>query len=622
MTSGSDRTSAPRRRRSWPLALAFAVLGVAVTASGALLWQNTIEQDRARRVDDGVAASIDAATTGLTKLSRDVHESVRLFSVRNPDRGVLFDWTKRFITAQTETPGMSALLYVQRVTDAELPAFTAAFQKEIGAPTALLGVKPGEVHEIIARGQPTQVLGVDLRIAAEVQSTLDDASAATGAIVTLAGKTVTDFLPVAKQGEAFVIGLAERDDAGNVIAWGLATFSGPGITFVAHRQMPAAYGLSIEMTMDGKTVLIGSAAATGPVGPEVVRNLTIAGLDTPVTVRVTPTRSPADRFLSSGPTGLLVSGVVVTLLLAGLLFVMVGSRSRALVMVDTAVAGLSASERRLASLVDHSADAVAIVDHELIVRFITPAVERLLGLAVADVEGRRLNLALPFDEVNALCDEMLMLPPMDTLSSERALMRSDGADVTAEVTARNLVDDPAVKGYVLTIHDMTDRKLYEELLHHQAAHDPLTGLPNRTRLPVVAESAREAAARRDGTYAVLYVDLDRFKDVNDDHGHGVGDEVLRVVGSRLGGAVRPVDTVFRVGGDEFVVICPGADEAIGRLVATRIEAAISEPMTVLDLDLAVGASIGVVVGGPDDDPDLLVLAADRAMYGEKALRRV
>jgi diguanylate cyclase (GGDEF)-like protein/PAS domain S-box-containing protein len=426
---------------------------------------------------------------------------------------------------------------------------------------------------------------------------------------------------VAKPGDAFVIGLAERDSEGNVIAWGLATFSGPGVTFVAHRQMPAAYGLSIEMTIAGETVVIGSAPATGPVGPAVVRNLTIEGLDTPVTVRVTPTKSVVDPFLSPGPTGLLVSGIVVTLLLAGLLFVMVGSRSRALVMVDTAVAGLSASERRLASLVDHSADAVAIVDHELIVRFITPAVERLLGLAVADVEGRRLNLALPFEEVNALCAEMLMLPPRDTLSSERVLMRADGADVTAEVTARNLVDDPAVNGYVLTIHDMTDRKLYEELLHHQAAHDPLTGLANRSRLPVVAESAREAAARRDGTYAVLYVDLDRFKDVNDDHGHGVGDEVLRVVGSRLGRAVRPIDTVFRVGGDEFVVICPGADEAIGRRVAARIESAIGEPLNVMDLDLSIGASIGVVVGGPEDDPDQLVLAADRAMYSEKALRR-
>jgi diguanylate cyclase (GGDEF)-like protein len=173
---------------------------------------------------------------------------------------------------------------------------------------------------------------------------------------------------------------------------------------------------------------------------------------------------------------------------------------------------------------------------------------------------------------------------------------------------------------VLTIHDMTDRKLYEELLHHQAAHDPLTGLPNRSRLPVVTEVARDAASRRDGTYAVLYVDLDRFKEVNDDHGHGVGDEVLRVVASRLGRAVRPVDTVFRVGGDEFVVICPGADESMGRRVADRIEQSINEPIAVTGMDLSVGASIGVVVGNADDDPELLVLAADRAMYSEKSLR--
>jgi diguanylate cyclase (GGDEF)-like protein/PAS domain S-box-containing protein len=619
--SGRGRTSAPPRRRSWPLALVFALLGTAASAGGALHWQHSIEQARVRLVDAGVAASVDAVTTSLTNLSRESHDSVEFFSPRNVNRGTLFDWSTRYVAAQTQTPGMSALLYVQNVNDADLAAFTEAFHAEVGTQVTLI-VIPGPVHEIIARGQPTQALGVDLLIAPTVQPLLDVASAAlTGAVIESAPKQVTDFLPVATPGEAFVIGLADRDAAGNVIGWGVASFSGPGVILVAHRQMPAAYGISVEANISGEIVVIGSVPATGAAGPEVVRQLHIEGLETAVTLRVTPPLIVNDRFLSAGPTGLLVSGVAVALLLAGLLLVIVGSRSKALAMVDEAVAGLSASERRLASLVDHSADAVAIIDHELIVRFITPAVERLLGLEVTDVEGRRLNFALPFEDANVLCEELLALPGGATLSSERVLMRADGADITAEVTARNLVADAAVAGYVLTIHDMTDRKLYEQLLHHQAAHDPLTGLPNRSRLPSVADSAREAAHRRDGTYAVLYVDLDRFKEVNDDHGHGVGDEVLRVVASRLGRAIRPVDTVFRVGGDEFVVICPGANETIGRRVADRVENAINELIVVTGLDLSIGASIGVVVGRPEDDPELLVLSADRAMYREKSLRR-
>jgi diguanylate cyclase (GGDEF)-like protein/PAS domain S-box-containing protein len=596
-------------------------VGTAASTAGALLWQGSIEHARVRQRDDGVAASVSAVTKSLTNLSHDVKDSVDFFSTRNPDRLTSFEWSSRYIAAQTETPGMSALLYVQKVTDAEIPAFLETIHKEVSPSVVLLGVVPGEVHEIIARGQPAQVLGVDVRIAPEVQPLLDTASATAGAVILKPPKLVTDALPVAKPGEAFVLGRADHDAAGNVIGWGLATFSGPGLTLLAHREMPAAYGISIESTLDGQTVAIGSVAASGPTGPDVVRVLDIDGVDTPLRLRVTPTLIVHDRLLASGPAGLLFSGVAVTLLLAGLLLVIVGSRSKALTMVDEAVAGLSASEGRLASLVDHSADAVAIIDSELIVRFITPAVERLLGVAVGEVVGRRLNFALPFEDANVLCEELLALPDGATLSSERVLMRADGADVTAEVTARNLVADPAVCGYVLTIHDMTDRKLYEQLLHHQAAHDPLTGLPNRSRLPAVAESARDAAHRRDGTYAVLYVDLDRFKEVNDDHGHGVGDEVLRVVASRLGRAVRPVDTVFRVGGDEFVVICPGANETSGRRVADRIEAAINEPIAVTGLDLSVGASIGVVVGRPEDDLELLVLSADRAMYREKSLRR-
>ncbi len=152
----------------------------------------------------------------------------------------------------------------------------------------------------------------------------------------------------------------------------------------------------------------------------------------------------------------------------------------------------------------------------------------------------------------------------------------------------------------------------------QARHDPLTRLPNRAAL-IERLGVAIACARRDGALlAVLFIDLDGFKAVNDAHGHGTGDAVLRAVAARLAEHVRPQDTVARFGGDEFVVLCEDlTDEAGAQVIATRLATALAEPIIVGPARIRIGASIGLTVGSGRSRTSQLLRDADAAMYAAK-----
>ena len=156
----------------------------------------------------------------------------------------------------------------------------------------------------------------------------------------------------------------------------------------------------------------------------------------------------------------------------------------------------------------------------------------------------------------------------------------------------------------------------EDRMRHDALHDPLTGLANRTLLRDRLDHALAQSEREHGETGVLFVDLDNFKQVNDDHGHRVGDELLAALGGRLQAAVRPADTVARVGGDEFIVVYEHADAAGALALADRLEAAIAEAVEVSGVVHRLSASIGIALGR--DDADALIRDADAAVYRAKA----
>lgn len=159
----------------------------------------------------------------------------------------------------------------------------------------------------------------------------------------------------------------------------------------------------------------------------------------------------------------------------------------------------------------------------------------------------------------------------------------------------------------------------EERMRHEAVHDPLTGLANRTLLRDRLEHALARSERETGATAVLFVDLDNFKQVNDAHGHAAGDATLVELARRLQTAVRPGDTIARLGGDEFVALCEDVSEASALAVGERLLEAIRLPFTAAGVEHHLSASIGIALG--HSDPDALLADADAASYRAKAAGR-
>jgi diguanylate cyclase (GGDEF)-like protein/PAS domain S-box-containing protein len=174
------------------------------------------------------------------------------------------------------------------------------------------------------------------------------------------------------------------------------------------------------------------------------------------------------------------------------------------------------------------------------------------------------------------------------------------------------------------MQDITERRKAEERLAHQALHDPLTGIPNRILFSDRMMTAR-ARLRRDpgGALAILYLDLDGLKTINDSLGHDAGDRLLSEVSARLAAVIRPSDTLARIGGDEFAVLCEGVDERTALAIAERLSAAVRQPITARRGEpLRVSVSIGIVLtSDPNRDTETLLAQADEAMYAAKQSRR-
>jgi len=274
-------------------------------------------------------------------------------------------------------------------------------------------------------------------------------------------------------------------------------------------------------------------------------------------------------------------------------------------------------------VIRHTSEAMLVTDAEERIITVNPAFERITGYAAAEVIGKTPAILRSGRHDAAFYDAMwVQLQRVGEWQGEIWDRRKSG-EIYPKYLSINAVredDEQAPTHYVAIFTDISERKAQEARIEFLAHHDPLTGLPNRAALEAYLEGALAMARRHQTQVAVLFVDLDNFKTINDSLGHQAGDELLCEVASRLQGACRESDRVARLGGDEFVIILEGIRQAEAIAgVAEKILEAVNAPYQIGDRELHTSPSIGISVY-PIDGPDTATLMrnADTAMYYAKA----
>jgi diguanylate cyclase (GGDEF)-like protein/PAS domain S-box-containing protein len=285
-----------------------------------------------------------------------------------------------------------------------------------------------------------------------------------------------------------------------------------------------------------------------------------------------------------------------------------------------AEAALRESERRYRTMVETSQEGIWLLDRTDVVTFANQRMAELLGHEVSDLIGRPVFEFLDEDGARVARAQLERRRAGHVGRYENRLLARDGTEVWVLISGAPLWGpEGEYAGSLAMIADITERKALEDRLVHQATHDALTGLPNRALFNDRLAHALARRQRHSGDVAVLLIDLDDFKKINDAFGHGTGDTVLTAVAERLASAVRTEDTLARLGGDEFVVVCEDVvDPAAVVAVADRLLASLAAaPIPVGDGTMRVTASIGIAVAQPDDDASTLMRHVDVAMYTAK-----
>ncbi|MBM3677530.1 MAG: EAL domain-containing protein [Actinobacteria bacterium] len=276
------------------------------------------------------------------------------------------------------------------------------------------------------------------------------------------------------------------------------------------------------------------------------------------------------------------------------------------------------SQERFRSLVQRSRDVISILEEDGTIRFVAPSVLDVLGYRPEDVVGQRLQSLLAEEDLTAYASLMDAVESGGGRSEREWMIRHrDGNWRTFDAVLTDMRDDPSVAGFVVTAHDVTERKALERQLTHQAFHDSLTGLPNRA---LFADRVTHALTRRaeGATIGVLFVDVDDFKTVNDSLGHAAGDALLVEVARRLRGALRPSDTPARLGGDEFGILVEDVQSPETLVtVARRLLETLKEPFVVGSATAQPRASVGIALGQAGQSAGEVLRNADLAMYRAK-----
>ncbi len=305
----------------------------------------------------------------------------------------------------------------------------------------------------------------------------------------------------------------------------------------------------------------------------------------------------------------------------------IGGQASILMETVQAVEVLRQREAGYRALVQNSSDILLVIHPNMTIIDLAPTAAGMLGYATDELLGTSLAKLLDPRDLNRaqLAIQRFHQSSGTSTSIHWRMRRKNGSLLDVEVVGNNLIDDPGVAGIVLSARDVSERKSLEASMLHQVLHDDLTGLPNRAAFTKILEAALSRTTLSGHSIAVLFLDLDRFKVVNDSLGHDAGDRLLVQVARRLRDSVRPEDTVARLSGDEFVVLVDniaGPEPAIA--IAEKIIHRIKEAIRIDTHEVFVSTSIGIAIerGGPQGANTTTILRnADLAMYDSKSRGR-
>lgn len=283
------------------------------------------------------------------------------------------------------------------------------------------------------------------------------------------------------------------------------------------------------------------------------------------------------------------------------------------------------SEVRTRAVMDNVVDAIITIDAGGIIESANPAVTKIFGYAPEELLGRNVNILVPHEERQH--QDKALADYLQTGSSwvlgvgrEVVALRKDGSRFSADLAVSEMSLGGA-RYFIGIVRDITERKQQRQALEYLALHDPLTNLPNRAQLLDKVGEAINLTRREGGCVALLLMDLNHFKEINDTLGHHNGDFILQQVGSRLHQVLKPGEVVARLGGDEFGVMVPHANAELAQQAAAALLRVLEQPFTLEEQSFHIGASVGIAYSpAHGDEPLTLLRRADVAMYHAKRTR--
>jgi len=318
----------------------------------------------------------------------------------------------------------------------------------------------------------------------------------------------------------------------------------------------------------------------------------------------------------------LTAGLLMTGLMGALMLLISGERAQIQAQVKDSTAKLREREARLQAILDNAADAILTVSHDGRVKTANAATGHLFGYPPEQLAGLRFDVLVPMatgDGSAGLLPQLARNP-----SGERELVgRTSAGQLFPLSVAVSRVVLPDEILFVCILRDLTEQQRSQEHIYRLAHHDPLTGLENRFSLNLRLEHLLVQARRKREAVAVLFIDLDRFKKINDSHGHHAGDLLLVAVAQRMKDLLREADAIARLGGDEFIIVMPGGiTPELAGAVAVRLVQSLGAPYRLGGEIAHSGASVGIAMFPADgDDADTLLRHADIAMYAAKSAGR-